>query len=160
MSPVERLPIPPTSHRTGPNEGARLVKRPMSGPAAIHWSLDPTITYLNHGAFGACPRVVLEVQARYRARLEEEPVRFLDRELPDLLAKSRVALASFLGADPDDLAFVTNATTGVNTILRSLRFEPGDELLATDHEYNAALNALREVAARDGARVVIAHVPF
>ena len=92
--------------------------------------------------------------------MEREPVRFLDRELEGHLADVRERLGAFIGAAPDDLAFVANATTGVNTVLHSLRFAPGDELLTTDHEYNATLNALRHVAARDGARVVIARIPF
>ncbi len=87
-------------------------------------------------------------------------MQFLARELEPLLDEARAAVASFVGADPDDLAFVPNATTGVSTVLRSLAFEPGDELLTTSHEYNACRNALDFVAARTGARVVFAEVPF
>ncbi len=92
--------------------------------------------------------------------MEAEPVRFLARELDGHLAASRAALGGFVGADPDDLAFVTNATGAVNAVVRSLSFEPGDEILTTDHEYNAILNVLRHVAERDGARVVVARLPF
>jgi isopenicillin-N epimerase len=118
------------------------------------------VTYLNHGSFGACPDPVLAVQRELRDRLERQPVRFLDRDLPRLLDDARHRVADFLGADPDGLAFVANATTGVNAVLRSLRFAPGDELLTNDHEYNAILTTLRETAHRDGAQVVIARVPF
>jgi isopenicillin-N epimerase len=69
-------------------------------------------------------------------------------------------LGDFVGAQPDDLAFVSNATNGVNAVLASLRFEAGDELLTTDHEYNAVRNVMQHVARRDGARVVTAEVPF
>ena len=124
------------------------------------WVLDPGISFLNHGSFGACPGPVLEAQRAWRERMEAEPVRFLDRELEGHLDEVRRALAVFLNADPDGLAFVPNATTGVSTVLSSLRFEPGDELLTCDHEYNATLNALRAAAARDGARVVVVKVPF
>ncbi len=128
-------------------------------PAEL-WGLDATIDFLNHGSFGACPREVLEVQRELRDRMEAEPVRFLGRELEARLDEARAALASFIGAAPDDLAFVPNATAGTATVLRSLRFQPGDELLTTDHEYNAALNAIRFAADREGARVVVAPVPF
>jgi isopenicillin-N epimerase len=127
---------------------------------AADWALDPTVTYLNHGSFGACPRAILDVQKGWRDKLEAHPVRFLGRDLEDLLDWCRSEIGAFVGADPDDLALLPNATAGVNTVLRSLRFEKGDELLATDHAYNAALNAVRYGAAKDGAKVALARVPF
>ena len=123
-----------------------------------HWTLDPEIDFLNHGSFGACPRPVLEAQAELRMRLERNPVQFLARELEGLLDVARAALAQFVGADPDDLAFVPNATSGVNTVVRSLPLQPGDELLATNHGYNACLNALRQ-RENHGVKVVVASVP-
>jgi isopenicillin-N epimerase len=132
----------------------------MPSDLAPFWPLDPAVTFLNHGSFGSCPRPVLEAQRRWRDRLEAQPVQFLARDLPGLLADARSTLANFVGGDPDDLAFVTNATGAVNAVLRSLRFEPGDELLTDDHEYNATINVLRHVAERDGARVVVARIPF
>src|SRR5881296_359229 len=106
---------------------------PSPGALAAHWTLDPAVAFLNHGAFGACPRPVLEAQQRWRARLEREPVQFFVRDLEAALDTARAALAPFIGAAAHDLAFVSSATAGVNAVLRSLRFEPGDELLTTDH---------------------------
>ena len=126
----------------------------------LGWRLDPGWTYLNHGSFGACPADVLAVQQEWRDRMERRPVLFLDRDLPGLLDEARERVSAFLGADPAGLVFVPNATTGVNAVLRSLRFEAGAELLTDDHEYNATINAMREVAVRDGATVVVAPVPF
>lgn len=133
----------------------------MSGsPLRSRWSLDPEITFLNHGSFGACPTEVLQAQSELRARLETEPVRFFVRELEPLLDEARSALGAFLDADPDDLGFVPNATAGVNTVLRSLQLSPGDELLTTNHEYNASRNALDWVAGRMGVKVVVARLPW
>ncbi len=126
----------------------------------LGWGLDPSVTYLNHGSYGACPEPVLAIQREWRDRLERGPVRFLSHDLPGHLAAARDAVGAFLHADPAGLAFVGNATTGVSTVLRSLRFAPGDELLTTDHEYNATINAVAAAAARDGASVVIAALPF
>ena len=133
---------------------------PFPSPLAAHWTLDPAVTFLNHGSFGACPRAILEMQGELRARMESEPVRFLTRELPDLLDASRERVVHHAGCAPDDLAFVPNATAGVNAVLGSLALRPGDELLTTDHAYNACANVLRLAAERAGARVVFAHVPF
>ncbi|BBD67478.1 isopenicillin-N epimerase [Nostoc commune NIES-4072] len=118
------------------------------------------MTFLNHGSFGACPKQVLEFQQRLRSQLEQEPLRFFGREWEPLLDDARGKLAAFVGADVQDLVFVPNATTGVNSVLRSLTFSPEDEILTTNHEYNACRNALDFVASRTGARVVVAKIPF
>jgi isopenicillin-N epimerase len=125
-----------------------------------HWFLDPEVTYLNHGSFGACPKAVLAYQASLRERLEREPVRFFVHEMERMLDEARRVLAGFVGADPEGLVFVPNATTAANTVFRSLDLGPGDELLVTDHEYNAVRNALERAASLAGARVVVAKVPF
>ena len=125
-----------------------------------HWTLDPDITFLNHGSFGATPRVVLERQTEYRAQMEREPVRFFVRELEPLLDEARGAVAEFLGADAQGLAFVPNATAGVNAVLRSLDLDKHDELLVTNQEYNACRNTLDYVAELSGAKVVVVEIPF
>jgi isopenicillin-N epimerase len=134
------------------------LRQPAADPSL--WPLDPKITFLNHGSFGSCPRVVLDFQREIRDRLERHPVQFLARDLESLLDDARFELARFMGAEARDLVFVQNATAGVNTVLRSLEFESGDELLVTDQEYNACRNALEFVAARARARVVVCPLPF
>src|SRR5436309_14056776 len=135
-----------------------LLDRPACDPRL--WLLDPGVMFLNHGSFGSCPRPVLDFQRRIRDRLERQPVQFFVRDLERLLDEARGALAEFLGADAAELVFVPNATSGVNSVLRSLRFKRGDELLVTNHEYNACRNALDFVAEQTGARVIAADIPF
>jgi isopenicillin-N epimerase len=131
-----------------------------AGDLARHWTLDPDITYLNHGSFGACPRPVLAAQQALRDQLEREPARFFNREAPILLLKALAELARFVGAPADGLAFVPNVTTAINSVLRSIELPAGAELLVTSHEYNATRNILEYVAAERGCRVVVAEVPF
>jgi isopenicillin-N epimerase len=139
------------SRRRGP--------QPQEGSTGF-WLLDPEVAFLNHGSFGACPRPILDHQAGLRARMEREPVLFLWKELEGLWDEARTDLAAFVGCGPEGLVFVNNASTGVNTILASFPLSRGDEVLVTDHEYNACRNALDAAAARSGATVVLAPVPF
>ncbi|MCG6948432.1 MAG: aminotransferase class V-fold PLP-dependent enzyme [Acidobacteria bacterium] len=127
---------------------------------AQRWMLDPDVIFLNHGSFGATPIAVLEEQARIRHRIETEPLQFFDHHYLDELDRARAVLGEFLGATTDGLAFLTNATTGVNTVLNNIRLQEGEELLVTDHEYNACRNAINAAAERAGARVLVVRIPF
>jgi isopenicillin-N epimerase len=124
--------------------------------------LDPDVVFLNHGSFGACPREVFEVLQGWQLEMERNPVAFLGRRSGELLAQARQALAGALGAQTQDLVFVPNATTGVNIVARSLRLQPGDEILATDHEYGACDATWQRVCAQAGAvyRHVEIPLPF
>src|SRR4030095_9022030 len=101
-----------------------------------HWSLDPGLTFLNHGSFGACPRAVLDHQAELRARLESSPVQFMLR-VPAELERARGIVAPFVGLHGAEVVLGRNAREGVNALLLSLTFEPGDELLTSNHAYPA-----------------------
>ena len=132
-------------------------------PSAGPWVLEDGVLHLNHGSFGATPVPVLEAQQRVRSRMEANPTRyFLGGEYQSELDSARRAVAGFVGGDEAGLVFVNNATTGVNAVLRSLEptLAPGDEIVVTDHEYNACRNAATVSASRAGARVVTAGVPF
>jgi len=124
------------------------------------WPLDPAVIYLNHGAFGSCPRPVQAIADALRGRFERAPMQFVLRDAEPLIDQARAAAASLMGADGEDLVFVQNASTAVSTVLASLPIRPGDELLTTDHAYNACRNALDLHARRTGMSVVVARVPF
>ena len=125
-----------------------------------YWSLDPDLTFLNHGSFGATPNLVLEEQNRLRTHLESDPVRFFEREAFENMNRARLELSEFLNADSDGMTFCQNATSGVNTVLRSLVLNQGDEIIIPNHSYQACWNAIDFVAARWGAKIVVVDLPF
>ncbi|MFN9744501.1 MAG: aminotransferase class V-fold PLP-dependent enzyme [Betaproteobacteria bacterium] len=137
---------------------------PLASPSALRtlFLLEPGLVFLNHGSFGACPAPVFEAYQHWQRELERNPVAFLGRRSAALLREARERLAAFVGASADDLAFVPNATTGVNIVARSLRLSPGDEVLTTDHEYGACDATLRVMCERAGAvlRRVTLPLPF
>jgi isopenicillin-N epimerase len=116
--------------------------------------LDPNVTFLNHGSFGACPRAVVERYQEWQLELERQPVLFLARRLEGLLEAARAELGEYVGADPDDLVFVPNATAGVNVAARALGLEAEDEVLSTDLEYGALDLTWEHVCTEQGARYV------
>ena len=132
----------------------------MRPDASWLFMLRPGVVYLNHGSFGACPRPVFERYQAWQRELETEPVEFLGRRFASLMRGAREGLAAFVGADPDDLVFVPNATTGLNAVARSLRLEPGDEVLATDHEYGALDRTWTFVCEKQAARYVRRPLPL
>ncbi len=127
-----------------------------------HFLLRDDVTFLNHGSFGACPQPVFAEYQRLQRELEAEPVDFLHthRTLPLRLAAARSRLATFLGADRDELVFVANATTGLNIAARSLALAPGDEVLSTNHEYGAMDRMWRFLCGKQDARYVRAELPL
>ena len=135
------------------------------------WPLDPQITYLNHGTVGVTPRRVLAAQQQIRDEIERQPSRFLLRELtsisvgppgtqPPRMREAARAVAAYMGAQPDDLVFVDNATTGANAVLRSLPLGPGDEILVTDLGYGGVTNAATFAARQHGAVVRTVVMPW
>jgi isopenicillin-N epimerase len=122
--------------------------------------LDPKLIFLNHGSFGACPREVFALFQHWQLELERNPVEFLGRRSAELLWQARQRLAGYVGARPEDLVFVPNATTGVNIVARSLALQPGDEVLGTDHEYGACDATWRFVCGKTGALYKRVEVPL
>jgi len=124
------------------------------------WLLDPEVAHCNHGSFGAVPAPVLAAQEKIRRQAAVNPMRWFARELPELVAVARAEVAAFLGADADDLAFVSNVSAGVSAIAQSLQLSPGDEVLSSDHAYGAVSYALDRLCARTGARRAVASIPY
>jgi isopenicillin-N epimerase len=116
--------------------------------------LDPNVTYLNHGSFGACPKPIFEAYQRFQMELEMQPVAFLKQKLDGYLTKAKDALASFVGCDADDFFFTPNPTVAINTVMRSLKLNAGDEILATDNEYGAMDMTWHYFCKQSGARYV------
>jgi isopenicillin-N epimerase len=137
-----------------------MLEKPGISPFSDLWNLDPNINYLNHGSFGACPRHILDKQQEYRNKLENEPIRFLVLEAERLLHRSREKVAAMMGAQTKDVVFVGNATSGVNTVFRSLKFNSEDEILFTNHIYGACRKTMEFISHQSGARLVEATYPF
>ena len=136
------------------------MKRPPRSKLAENWILSKDTCFLNHGSFGATPFAVLEEQTRLREKIENDPVRFFERDYTPLMSSSIKKLAEFMNADPKGMALVKNTTEGVNTVLRSLVLNPGDEILVTNHSYQACWNAVDFVTERAGAKTAVVEIPF
>jgi len=150
------------SSKPAPDRAAISAITRSPSPSALieHFGIDPSRCFLNHGSFGATPIVAIEEQARLRRQMEAEPIRYFVEELEPLMDVARLRMAAFVGCPADDFAFVQNATAGVNTVATSLRLSPGDEILSSNHEYNACNNALRVVAERAGAKLLTPSLHF
>lgn len=116
--------------------------------------LDPDIIFLNHGSFGATPSPVFESYQRWQRELERQPVEFLGRRADEYLNHARSVLGEYLGTARDNLVFIPNATTGVNILARNLNLGPGDEVLASDHEYGALDRTWKFLAQKSGFRYI------
>lgn len=133
---------------------------PIRPDLKSEWMLDPSVAFLNHGSFGAMPKCVFVEQTRWRMRVEAEPIELLARRGSSLLEASRWSIGQWLGMDGADFGFVTNATEGINAVLRSMDLRPGDELLTTTHVYNAVRQAMKYAAGRAGATYREIEVPL
>lgn len=134
----------------------------MTTNLAEQFLLDPDVIFLNHGSYGACPKPVFENYQRWQLELERQPVQFLNaqRGLGGNLRTMREAMAAEFGTTPDNIAAVTNATSGLNIVAQSLPLKPGDEILTTDHEYSALEKTWAYVTRKTGAKVVVVEVPL
>lgn len=106
------------------------------------WNLDPNISFLNFGSFGATPKPILEKQTLWRTHMEKNPVEFMLEVFPEELRRQRAILAKFVDTDSENLAFCRHATQAIGSILQALDFKSGDEVIVTDHGYNAVAKAL------------------
>src|SRR5438105_2221331 len=120
--------------------------------------LEPGVDFLNHGSFGASPAEVLDAASRWRDEMEANPDHFLRDVLPGALRNAAADLGRFTGAQGEDLAFVENATSAINAVLRSLDFKPGDEILINSQSYGAVRQAVRHICERSGATAVEPHI--
>lgn len=122
--------------------------------------LNPDVIYLNHGSCGACPRPVFEDYQQWQRELEWQPFEFMDRRATDLLAEARAKLAAYLNVGTDDVVYFYNPTMAINMVARSLNLQPGDEILTTDHEYDALNETWRFVCHKTGAHYVHHPIPL
>lgn len=116
--------------------------------------LDPTITFLNHGSFGACPKPIFEEYQRFQLELETEPVLFIQKKAGGYLKTAREKLSDYIGCNSLDVFFTPNPTFAINTIMRSLDLQEGDEILSTNHEYGAMDRIWSFYSKKSGAKYI------
>ena len=116
--------------------------------------LDPTITFLNHGSFGACPKPIFEEYQRFQLELETEPVLFIQKKAAGYLKEAREKLSAYVGCNSLDIFFTPNPTFAINTIMRSLDLQEGDEILSTNHEYGAMDRIWNFYCKKSGAKYI------
>jgi isopenicillin-N epimerase len=149
---LQSAPPPSTMTHTPP--------QPLDEGAIDRWMLDPAVTFLNHGSYGARPKAVHAARLKWLQRIEAEPLLELDRIRPQLVAAAKVAAGACVNARPENFGFVTNASAGVCAVLRSMPMEPGDELLTTTHVYPGVRETMKYLAAQRGGVMKEAHVPL
>jgi isopenicillin-N epimerase len=135
-------------------------ENPVTDALKSLFLLDPSVVFLNHGSFGACPAPVFETYQRWQRELERQPVDFMARRSEGLLAEARAALAGYLGCATEELVFFQNPTTAMNLVARSLPLRPGDEILTTDHEYGAMDKMWEFACQKAGASYVRRPIPL
>lgn len=133
---------------------------PKKAEIYSNWNLSDDIVFLNHGSFGATPKAIMEEQRKWQDLMERDPVKFFEEIAPEALLNSRKAIAKIIKCHFDDIALIDNATTGVNIVLRSLKFNEGDEILVPNHAYQACRNAIDFIAMRYSVNVKISKIPF
>ena len=116
--------------------------------------LNPKVTFLNHGSFGACPQPIFEEFQRFQLELETEPVDFIQRKQPLYLKTARESLAKFVGCRAQDLFFTSNPTYAINIIMRCINLNKGDEILSTNHEYGAMDRTWNFYCKKSGAKYI------
>lgn len=152
------LPAPDAPVALDAGEASLLTPGEVRAPAS--WPVQPELTMLNHGSYGLCPVAVREAQRRLRERMDADPVRFFKRDLEMFADRARDRVSRLVNAPASCLALVPNATFAVASVLHAVDLQPGDEVLVTNHEYNATLNELNRLCARSGARVVTSEIPM
>lgn len=132
----------------------------MGVPVRADYLLDPDLVFLNNGSYGAVPRVVQEAYEALQREMERNPVAFLARRSPELLAAARATVGRYVGADADDIVFFPNPTTAMNMVARSFRLQAGDEVLTTDHEYGAMFRTWTRLCRERDAIYTRVHIPL
>ena len=148
---------PPWPPEPAPAGAEMDLARPMADRAL--WPIDPSLTFLNHGSYGACPRIVLDRQRELRERMEREPVRFFMQDIETLMDRTREAVGALIDADPASLAPAPNSTVACATVLRHIDWNPGDEIIVSHHEYSSCINEIGRLAQSHGVRPIVADLP-